>query len=197
MEWRDTPLWIISAHWKSKRGGAASSERLRRAEAALVARLVAARLQEESAADIVVLGDLNESVDEYERIGGKYATALMPIEAGPCVPGCLRVTTRLPTARSGQSTQSASGEPLLHEPVLYSPWGQSDAAGSYYFDGWETIDHFLLSSGLFDEAGFVFAGFAVIDDTRLLDADGRPRRFDRGFGYSDHLPILLRLERHN
>ena len=188
----DAPsLFLFNNHWKSKNGGAAETEVYRRRAAALLA----ARLQEISAADpaaeILVVGDLNESIDEYDRQERRYATALMPA-AAPAAAGGLRVTGSVPPAR----------EPL----ELFSPWLVHDAGaappGSYRYRGaWETIDHLLLGPGLFDEVGLSYAGgagFAVIHDG-LLDAGGSPQAFYRGpptGGHSDHLPLRLELELH-
>ena len=187
----DAPsLFLFNNHWKSKLGGAAETEVYRRRAAAMLG----ARLREISAADpaveIVVAGDLNESIDEYERQGRRYATALMPA-AAPADAGGLRVTGAVPRA---------------HGPVeLFSPWLTHEAAaqpaGSYrYGDDWQTIDHLLLGPGLFDERGLSYAdgGFAVIHDG-LLDGDGAPRAFYRGppaGGHSDHLPLRLELTLH-
>ena len=188
----DAPsLFLFNNHWKSKRGGAAETEQYRRQ----AAELLAARLQEiyraDPAADVIVAGDLNVSVDEYERRGGRYVTALMPAEAS--AGGALAVTAAVPSPTA----------PL----ELFSPWYDYRATGripegSYLYRGtWETIDHLLLGPGLFDGIGVSYAGsdrFAVISDG-LLDAAGSPRRFLRGpppGGYSDHLPLRLELDLH-
>ena len=188
----DAPsLFLFNNHWKSKQGGAAETEGYRRRAAALLA----SRLDELSAADpaaeILVVGDLNEAIDEYARQGRRYVTALMPAKA-PAAAGVLQVTGTIPPGAS----------PL----ELFSPWlgYQAGAAppGSYHFRGaWHTIDHLLLGPGLFDEVGLSYAGgagFAVIHDG-LLDADGTPQAFDRGpppSGVSDHLPLRLELTLH-
>lgn len=187
----DAPsMFLFNNHWKSKRGGSAETERYRRQ----AAEVLAARLREiyaaDPAADVIVAGDLNVSVDEFERRQRRYVTALMPVgEAGGA--GALPVTDAAPAADAS--------------PVLFSPWfAWHDAgrlpAGSYlYQDSWETIDHLLLGAGLFDGAGVSYAGgdrFAVVSD-HLLDAAGSPRRFYRGpppGGYSDHLPLRLELD---
>ena len=190
-ETADAPsLFLFNNHWKSRSGGAAETERYRRRAAAALA----ARLREIHAADpqadVIVAGDLNVSVDEYERRQGRYVTALMPAEAA--AGGALPVTAAVP-----------SSSPL----ALFSPWYDYRGAGrapegSYRYRGtWETIDHLLLGPGLFDAAGVSYAGsdrFAVVGDG-LLDAAGSPRRFLRGpppGGYSDHLPLRLELDLH-
>ena len=188
----DAPsLFLFNNHWKSRHGGAPETERYRRQAAAALA----ARLREIHAADpqadVIVAGDLNVSVDEYERRRGRYLTALMPAEAS--AEGALAVTADVP----------APAAPL----ALFSPWhAYRDAGrapeGSYRYRGtWETIDHLLLGPGLFDGVGVSYAGsdrFAVISDG-LLDASGGPRRFLHGpspGGYSDHLPLRLELDLH-
>ena len=187
----DAPsLFLFNNHWKSRHGGAAETERYRRRAAALLV----ARLREihaaDPAADVIVAGDLNVSVDEYERRRRRYVTALMPAAAAVGA-AALPVTSAVP--------------PLAAPLALFSPWfAYRDAgrtpAGSYRYQGtWETIDHLLLGPGLFDAAGVSYSGsdrFAVISED-LLDATGGPRRFLRGpppGGYSDHLPLRLELD---
>ncbi len=187
-------LRLFNCHWKSKSGGAAETEPLRRAAAGVLA----ARMQQITAlnpdAAIVVAGDLNECVDEWGRIEGTYLTALLP----------RAVYAGLPPAERRFSigiSEDASAAQLSGElVVLVSPWlssarnGQRQISGSYAFRGeWETIDHFLLSAALFDGRGVEFEEFRVIRDEALLNEDGYPLRWisDLGTGYSDHLPIML------
>ena len=202
----DAPsLFLFNNHWKSKRGGAAETEQHRRRAAAVLA----ARLRQihaaDPAADVIVVGDLNESIDEYERQDRRYPTALMPAAAAPpggggapAAPAPLYVT-----ATAASAARPAAGAPV----VLFSPWlAAPDAVappGSYHYqEQWETIDHVLLGPGLFDTAGVSYPdadGFAVISDG-LLDGSGAPFRFLRGpppAGYSDHLPLRLTLILHH
>jgi len=185
-------LFLFNNHWKSRHGGAAETEHYRRRAAAVLA----ARLRQihaaDPAADVIVAGDLNVSVDEYERRRRRQVTALMPA-AEAVDGGTLPVTAAVPLAEA--------------RPALFSPWYAYRAAGripegSYRYRGtWETIDHLLLGPGLFDGVGVSYAGsdrFAVVGDG-LLDAEGAPRRFLRGpppGGYSDHLPLRLELALH-
>ena len=191
-ETSDAPsLFLFNNHWKSRHGGAAETEAYRRRAAATLAARLREIYRADPEADVIVAGDLNVSVDEYERRRGRYVTALMPAEA--TAEGALAVTADVPSPAA----------PL----ALFSPWydyrGAGRApAGSYRYRGsWETIDHLLLGPGLFDGAGVSYAGsdrFAVVSDG-LLDATGGPRRFLRGpqpGGYSDHLPLRLELDLH-
>ena len=189
----DAPsLFLFNNHWKSKQGGAAETEGYRRRAAALLAARLEEIIATDPAAEILVVGDLNEAIDEYARQERRYVTALMPA-AVPAGAGVLRVTGTIPPAAA----------PL----ELFSPWlgYQAGAAppGSYHFrDAWHTLDHLLLGPGLFDEVGLSYpagAGFAVIH-AGLLDADGTPRAFHRGpppSGASDHLPLRLELTLHS
>ena len=60
-------------------------------------------------------------------------------------------------------------------------------------DIWKTIDHILLSPGMFNGKGFEYESFRVFKDDFLLNTWGYPLswRTETGYGYSDHLPILL------
>jgi hypothetical protein len=72
------------------------------------------------------------------------------------------------------------------------------SGGSYYYKGeWETIDHFLLSEGLFNGRDWNFAGCLVLNRTPFTTSSGIPNAYvpRSGRGLSDHLPLLLYLER--
>lgn len=205
-------LYIFNSHWKSKAGGAEETEPLRIAAAELAERRIAEILQEheaagKAAADIVLCGDLNENHNEAERVNGAYDVALLAADspagggaaldpaAWPDIPGLL-VTGSPPAAENGAAARPGT-------PVLYSPWFEEEfsdgSKGSYlYRNSWETIDHFLLSAGLFDEAGFSYAGFSVLCREFMVSDEGRPLRWNRKYlsGYSDHLPLLLKLRLH-
>ena len=188
-------LFLFNNHWKSKHGGAAETESYRRRAAALLA----ARLRQihaaDPAADVIVVGDLNESVDEYERQARRYPTALLPPSAAAVAAGAALLVT------AGDASGPPGGDGTV---TLFSPWfvhaeTAAQPPGSYRYRGnWETIDHVLLGPGLFDDRGVSYPGpdgFAVISDG-LLDRRGTPRPFQRGpppSGYSDHLPLRLTL----
>lgn len=176
-------LTVFAAHWKSKLGGAAETEAERRAAAALLNALVAARLAAEPGAAVVIAGDLNENPDEYDRVGRAYPTALMPAGAGPG-PWLL-----LAAEPGGASTAGT---------VFFNPWLADEGGYSYVFqDERERIDHFLLSAGAAAGASLRFEGFDAGPPPFLVDERGRPLAWSTGSGsgYSDHLPVRLSLRR--
>jgi hypothetical protein len=98
------------------------------------------------------------------------------------------------TARPPEETDTAGCGQC--RPVFYSPWFESEHRGSYFYkNGWETIDHFLFTSTLFDDRGFEFAEFQAVSLPFMVDDRGRPLKWVSGSmsGYSDHLPLLVTL----
>ena len=211
-----TPLVLFACHWKSKSGGARETEQGRLLASRIIVSRVRDILRENPAADVVVGGDLNESVDEYERVGGAYQTAIVDLEKMPALPAPLPRRFAQDSIFAAETTGeldsfAGSGQQSDRPVVMFSPWGsvrptpaaqssaaQSSAQGSYWFRGtWETIDQFLLSPGLLDERGFSFRSFKVVAPAFLLNRSGHPESWQnaRSSGYSDHLPILLTLTR--
>lgn len=132
-------------------------------------------------------GDFNEDHDEYRKIGRAYRTALIPsIETVPDDwNGSLFVCSK------GSSCSYGMGR-----LVLYSPWYDVSSAGSYaYRSQWDKIDHFFLWKSFFDGKGYEYESFRVIKEDFLLNDYGYPDRWISGTeeGFSDHLPILLRI----
>jgi predicted extracellular nuclease len=105
---------------------------------------------------------------------------------------------------------------LEAQALLYNAWGDAGvlerntrndndwnrpANSSYQFDGvWSRLDHILLSGSLLDgRAGWRLASGSVesVADPRFLGPGGAPRSWssETGAGYSDHLPVRLRLTR--
>jgi len=73
-------LVIIANHWKSKLGGAAATEPLRRAQAAIVASRCASLHEAGESVPLLVIGDFNEEPHELTRNEGAYITALLPAD---------------------------------------------------------------------------------------------------------------------
>lgn len=162
---------LFNNHWKSKSRGGGESLRIKSAKA-LKKRVIMLKGRE-----FVVLGDLNENYNEYQRVNKGYKTALMLNEEGEGL--------------------SVSSSKVPKAGFLYTPWEHSSSPGSYMYKGeWETIDHFLLSPKLLDKDNFHFKGFMVDSRSSLFLNDDEIYGWKTylGAGYSDHLPILLTLE---
>ena len=183
-------LILFNNHWKSKSGGAAETELYRLESASLVRSRIRSIISENPDTFIVVSGDLNERLDEFHDTDGVYQTALLPDDA------------EIPQTYSAKSVfltpfierAGVFGDRL----VLYSPWYDSEQPGSYVYKGvWERIDHFMIYDGDGSAAGLNATGFSVVDTEFLLREDGTPKRWNASSasGYSDHLPLLLSLER--
>ena len=182
-------LYIFNNHWKSKLGGVEKTE----AKRLLSSEILAGRIKEiltcDPNADIIVLGDFNENAGEYFETGSVYQTALMPVSA-------------LSESDIGKSlflTGAAIGTEIDEQAViLYEPWYKilTDYSGSYNYRGkWQTPDHILLSSGLFNKEGFFYleGDFSIVDEDFLIDPEtGYPLKEGyAAYVYSDHLPLLI------
>lgn len=185
-------IHVFNNHWKSKLGGAEETEPSRIASAALLSRRIDGLQTTDPLVEIVVLGDLNENWDEYHRNNRSYPTALIPYEVNPSP----SITGSILVLEDKNSFSNLQDSGLI---LLFSPWcTYTERYGSYvYNDSWETIDHILLNSSMFNDKGFEYKSFSVIDDDYLLNTWGTPLSWKTqiGYGYSDHLPILLILER--
>ncbi len=112
-------LKIFVNHWKSKAGGQ-DSALWRRWQESLLARKIAERQKEDSAAAILCAGDFNQDIKEFSAAS----------EEGKNI-----------ALKSAFSAQEVS---------LYSPWPDfEEELGSYNFrDKWERIDHFFTCGNL-------------------------------------------------
>ena len=173
-------LRLLNNHWKSRIGGVAATEGARVRAARTVRTRLAALIRRDPGAQVVVLGDLNESEDTR---GARGPSALGDVLAL--------------TADGAALARRAEKD----DPGLYEPWLETGAPeGSYAYAGrWERPDHVLLSPGLLDGRGLEYreGSFRVVDASYLLDrGTGLPRgSVTRGSTvYPDHLPILVVLE---
>lgn len=202
------PLVLFICHWKSKLGGDAVTEDLRRASARIIVRRMRELAEQEPGLPVVIMGDLNENYDEFYRRNGEAICALMPDDpwcaqlAGLYnIEGCtLELNAQLQkdfiVLSKGKPpvTRHFSGQPVS----LYSPWVEMENGSYYYKNNWETIDHFLLSADLFNGSGWDFANCTVVNSPAFVNSGGHPMPYNprTGYGLSDHLPLLLSLTRH-
>lgn len=201
-----SPIEIFVCHWKSKLGGEEETEVLRRASAASLARRFAELSVSDTAVGAMALGDLNENVDEFQRVGRRYPTALLPDrhDAADLVSTYFAADKAgALTTLGGRLLVVSSAKPPVSTEIkdavaVYSPWYDAAWRGSYHYQGqWETIDHALIAASLFDGAGWDYASFSVVDLPPFADESGNPQGYDprTGAGLSDHLPIVVQLER--
>jgi endonuclease/exonuclease/phosphatase family metal-dependent hydrolase len=173
-------LVIFNNHWKSRLGGAEATEPDRLRAALLLRRRIEELAAAEPALPVVAAGDFNE--DPFET-GREYPVAL---------------------GASGQVYGSSPVWTVIQESDLSGPgrllgsWPSIPEGGSYYYAGeWQRIDHFFWTAALNDGHGWEVNEFFCMDNPLLLNEYGTPLRYDpkRLEGYSDHLPLLLVLEK--
>ncbi|GAB1483521.1 endonuclease/exonuclease/phosphatase family protein [Treponema sp.] len=192
-----SPLVVFICHWKSKLGGDGETEGQRQSAARILLRRLR-ELEASGGVDALIMGDLNENVDEFYRRGGEAATALIPDEAKAAL-SMKRASYRV----ENSSLVLSKEKPPLSRSFpgaypLYSPWYASSWSGTYVYKGdWESIDHALIPASLFDGRGWEYLSFRVVDSSPFVGEDGFPRTFSprTGMGLSDHLPIVVELQR--
>ncbi len=179
-------LYIFNNHWKSKLGGAENTEKERILAASVLTRRISEILKFSPDADIIIAGDLNENINEYELAGRRYQTALFPEEEYSQGISEELVFYTHDSSKSGLKN---------NRNIFFTPW-QNTGTGTYFYrNKWETIDHFILNSNLFDNKGFSYLSFNVHSRDFFTGKDNIPYKWEnyRQSGYSDHLPIVLKL----
>ncbi|MHB9294624.1 hypothetical protein PilKf_00348 [Pillotina sp. SPG140] len=183
------PVVVMACHWKSKSGGEdAETEQSRRNSAQIVRRRLQELQTENPLLPVLIMGDLNERYDEFEK--KPYITALMPdspeaVNRAGTEKDFLIISTEKPPVARYFPADSL---------VLYSPWGNELHNGSYYYQkAWETIDHILVNTQLFDGNDWDFKSSTVLNTEPFVNANGIPNRYNpsTGNGLSDHLPLQL------
>ncbi|MFN3638230.1 MAG: endonuclease/exonuclease/phosphatase family protein [Chloroherpetonaceae bacterium] len=170
-------LYVFANHWSSRRGGAEASEPRRLVAAQTLRTRLDEILAQDSTADVIMLGDLN---DEPENNS---------------VSQTLRAVGDL-----NRVLASTDG-------TLYNFMAAYRGIGTYYYQNhWERIDHAIVTKGLFDNKSFSALpnSFTAFHKPYMFerDRDGKPTEKPfRTFagqrylgGYADHLPILLEIK---
>ena len=183
---------LFANHWKSRRGGIAHTEPLRRLAASLVSGRVNALAAEGSIDGFFVVGDLNTVADPPEVHADVPALTAIGSSGDPVSSGAPIVT-----GADHYEVSAVRGRDGAPGTVMVDPWHTTTDPGSYAFDGrWERIDKILYLLGDSWAAGVLpTAQFSVLRPSELCRSDGTPRPFDADTrsGYSDHFPVWLRL----
>ncbi len=184
-------FYIFNNHWKSKLGGPEETEPSRIEAARLLSRRILELKLEDKNVEIIALGDFNENWDEQRRINSAYNTALIPLE--DCSSG-----KSIGIICIGEGKNDFQLEKNLDNLIVFSPWrGYVERSGSYEYNNvWDTIDNVMLTSSLFDNINLKYESFNVVANDFMLTSQGYPNKWktNTGYGYSDHLPILLTLD---
>lgn len=167
----DDTLDVLICHWPSRRGGVIESDNRRKAVAAFMKQKIDSL---GPGRKLVIMGDFNDE------------------------PGSESVNTVLGAAGPDDDHM---GIQLINASVQ-----RGESKGSYKYQGtWYMFDQFILSASLYhSERGlyYVAASFSILDDNALLTDDPayrgkRPESTWWGYryrgGYSDHLPVTIRL----
>ena len=200
LEYEGSVFYLFNSHWKSKTGGVERTATARRQAAEVLTKRLRGILRSSPEADLLVLGDLNENLDEYDQAEGRYLTATAP--------------DRL--AETWNSLGEKNALFITPDPkcagvrggrvVLYDPWYElpPEQRGSTVYQGqWQTPDRILLAPGLFDREGFFYVpgSFQVVRARFLVGPQsGFPLRWRHGgrgasSGTSDHLPVLVTIRK--
>ena len=165
------PFSVILNHWPSRSFGTEWSEPNRLAAAAVTRHIVDSLRTDNARARIVVMGDFNDGPENRsvrEVLGSSF----------------------------DRKAVRSHGDRLL-----YNCWSDVPAGGSYAYRGnWERIDQILVSPALLGTRGFflgpkAFGSFAI---PHMFEVPGKKlySTFEKGHyrgGYSDHLPLLLKI----
>ena len=180
-------------HWKSRREGVAETEPKRVAQAQLLASLIRARKAESPGALVIACGDFNEEAEAAIQAGGAFITAF----SGPGAETFPQADAS-PIRLLPQDEWATAKPPDDSSLCLISPWLEAGMEGRWSY-AWrsqrERIDMILLDADSLSLAGASALDFGPSEASFLLDEGGLPLPWDgrSGRGFSDHLPLFMKL----
>ena len=174
-------LTIFVVHFPSSRGGYGAAGDYRSYVAGILRAQVDSIQAVRPAANIVVMGDMNDEL------------------TAPCLSGSLG-------ARMMSADRCLEAQ-MLYEALPTSMYHEAVGGTYFYQNQWGQIDHILLSASMLSGDGVCVAerGWKIFDAPFLLETDlkwgGRRHQPKRTFlgasyhrGISDHLPLVVYLE---
>lgn len=167
------PFSVVLNHWPSRSFDAGWTEQYRLAAAEVTRHIVDSLRTRNRDAAIIVMGDFNDPPDSrsvHEVLGSSFER---------------------------QRVQAMPGK------LLYNCWNEVLRGGSYAYRGkWERIDHIMVTASLLEgKQGLRLSnnGFAPFSFPHMFEIAGKKlyatydkRRYTGG--YSDHLPLLLKID---
>ncbi len=190
-------LTVYVNHWKSKSG----PESQRKLSAAAVEADIEAMLERDPHADFIVMGDLNSNYNEAATLENGHN------DTG----GTTGINTVLRAQGDEQAVATGRDLTLMYNLHYELPRAARQTAWHAGF-GWSSMDHLIISSGLYDGRGVTYVDNsfkiptpAMANLSFLFKNDGKTNRwrqkrehdgFTRHFvgGYSDHLPVFARFK---
>lgn len=166
-------LHLYVNHWRSRRGVQETSAPVRKAAGRALRQSIDQLKSANPQAKIVVMGDFNDNPND-ESIAIELQA--LPLDEAERIPSAL---------------VNLAAEPFAN--------GQ----GTLYFNNWDFFDQMMVSQSLITSRSLRLSSFLIISRPWMLYTDSRgiqrPNRTMSGNryfgGYSDHLPVMLRLDR--
>lgn len=168
-------IYILVNHWPSRWDGKQKTQPYRVQAATINKHIADSLLSENSLRKILVMGDLNDNPDDSSIL---------------------------------HVLKTASEKENLQPGTLYNPWFNIYKTGNgtlLYKKHWDLFDQILLSPSFLHTGGLLYRKAEICRYDYLFTQTGRmkgyPHRSFAGtswiYGYSDHLPVMIYLERTN
>ena len=186
--WKSHPqdtLDLVICHLPSRRGGAAKTEKRRHAAHLALRRLTDEIIAHRPHAQSLIMGDMNQEPDSPELMRDMR----------------INRSTSLSSQRMEQATVSDTVLYNLMMALEENKHTGEKGYKSYKYKGkWQWLDQFIVNGALLPrikEVGSLAPDWMLTEETQYLGH--RPHRTYYGYrytgGYSDHLPIVMKIEK--
>lgn len=168
------PLVVVASHWSSRLSDRTGETRAKYAKA-IYGRFNAIYKKNDKV-DFLVCGDFNDNPTD--------ASVVQHLHAVP---------------NREDALQLENGQPRMLN--LFADLHDEKSKGTLYYRGWHLYDQITVSPGLLDTRGWtcVPETAEIIQPKFMQNRNGKPRSFypptkTKGYGYSDHFPVAVRLK---